>query len=155
MEIFGGGSNLIPVIDSNVSILMVHTLFFFLCYRVHVPLGSILGPLLFLIYINDLFSTVHTSNILSSADDTECYKLILELRDSAKLQHDLNSMAIWSRDWNLFFNTNKFIHLSFFPNFQPLTLLATPQFKPAIHIATLASLYQLSVILHGKITTTI
>ena len=61
----------------------------------------------------DLFSTVHTSNALSFADDTKCYKLILELRDSAKLQRDLNSMAIWSRDWNPFFNTNKFIHLSF------------------------------------------
>jgi len=94
---------------------MVHTLFFLPALS-GVPQGSILGPLLFLIYINDLFSTVHTSNALSFADETKCYKLILELRDSAKLQCYLNSMAIWSRHWNLFLNTNKFIHLSFNSN---------------------------------------
>ena len=45
----------------------------------------------------------------------KCYKLILELHDSAQLQCDL---AIWFRDWNMFFNTNKFIYLSFNFNFQ-------------------------------------
>ena len=78
-----------------------------------VPQGSILGPLLFLIYINDLFLSVRSSNALSFADDTKCYKQILEHLDSIQLQQDLDSMANWSRDWNQFFNTSKFIHLSF------------------------------------------
>jgi len=75
--------------------------------------GSIFGPLLFLIYVNDLYSSINSSNAVSFADDSKCYKLILELADSAKLQHDLNSMANWSSDWNISFNTSKFIHLSF------------------------------------------
>jgi len=59
--------------------------------------------LLFLTYISNLFWTVHAFNALSFADDTKCYKLILELCGLAKLQRDLNSMANWSRNWNLFF----------------------------------------------------
>lgn len=78
-----------------------------------VPQGSILGPLLFLVYINDLFSSIHCSNALSFADDTKCYKPILQLLDSFQLQQDLDSLSDWSRHWNLSFNFSKFIHLSF------------------------------------------
>ena len=78
-----------------------------------VPQGSILGPLLFLLYINDLFPTIQSSHILYFADDTKCFKLIHKDQDAQQLQQDLDSLAKWSVDWNLFFNTNKFIHLSF------------------------------------------
>ena len=77
-----------------------------------VPQGSILGPLLFLVYINDLFLSIQHSNAFSFADDTKLFKQIFDLVDSLQLQEDLNSLAVWSHDY-LAFNTNKFVHLSF------------------------------------------
>jgi len=76
-----------------------------------------------------IYSSIDSSNALSFADDTKCYKLILELADSAKLQHDLNSMANWSSDWNISFNTSKFMHLSFNANFYTSYLIDNSTIK--------------------------
>jgi len=80
-----------------------------------VPQGSILGPLLFLVYTSDLFLSIHHSKALSYADDTKCYKFIFELMDSLKLQDYLDSLSDWSGD-NLCFNAKKCVHLSFNTN---------------------------------------
>ena len=88
------------------------------------PIGSILGPLLFLVYIKYLFSAMYCSNAFSFADDTKCYKLILQLLDSLQLQQDLDSVSDWSRHCNFFFNS---IHLSFNLKFPLPTLLMVTQ----------------------------
>ena len=55
-----------------------------------VPQGSVLGPTLFLVYINDLEEGV-TGNILKFADDTKLFRKVKEIGDKQKLQDDISS----------------------------------------------------------------
>ena len=54
-----------------------------------VPQGSVLGPMLFLVYIDDLEEGV-TGNILKFADDTKLFRKVKEIGDNQKLQDDID-----------------------------------------------------------------
>ncbi len=72
-----------------------------------VPQGSILGPLLFLIYINDIVQNIH-SNIRLFADDTSLYIIVDDPTDaSVTLNTDLESIHQWSQRWLVKFNPSK------------------------------------------------
>ena len=65
--------------------------------RAGVPQGSVLGPLLFLIYINDLEEGIE-SHVNFFADDTSLFSIIKDPIVSAeKLQHNLNLISEWAR----------------------------------------------------------
>ena len=69
-----------------------------------VPQGSILGPLLFLIYINDLEINIK-SNIKFFADDTILYSIVKDPNLSAiDLNHDLDVINKWAHQWKFEFN---------------------------------------------------
>ena len=71
-----------------------------------IPQGSVLGPLLFLIYINDL--PIHVNSIIYMyADDTKIYREIRDKHDQEILQKDLDSLKAWSNQWLLKFHPKK------------------------------------------------
>ena len=68
--------------------------------------GSVLGPLLFLLYINDLPENIQ-SQVRLFADDTAVYLTVTNMQDSQVLQSDLESLQHWERTWDMEFNPGK------------------------------------------------
>ena len=72
-----------------------------------VPQGSVLGPLLFLVYINDLQNDV-LSTVNFFADDTMLYSVVRDPQLSAsQLNHDLDVIAKWAYQWKMVFNPDR------------------------------------------------
>ena len=71
-----------------------------------VPQGSVIGPVLFLLYINDINVNVQ-SKMRLFADDSVIYREIHCIKDHEILQQDLHALADWSRQWLMDFNIRK------------------------------------------------
>ena len=68
------------------------------------PQGSILGPLFFLVYINDLTADLKC-NVKLFADDKSLFTVAREANEAAKhMNHDLKLITQWANDWRLSFN---------------------------------------------------
>jgi hypothetical protein len=76
-----------------------------------VPQGSVLGPLLFLLYINDILTHMQ-SRVLLFADDMKLFRPIAGLHDAILLQSDLIYLHNWTTTWLLKLNSSKCKHLS-------------------------------------------
>jgi len=71
-----------------------------------IPQGSVLGPILFVVFINDLPKCVNSS-VFMFADDTKIYREISTKNDQLILQDDLNKLFEWSNKWLLKFHPDK------------------------------------------------
>ena len=71
-----------------------------------VPQGTVLGPLLFLVYINDLPEYISSSCGLF-ADDCVLYRPITNQIDQESLQKDLYNLQLWANKWLMMLNVNK------------------------------------------------
>ena len=71
-----------------------------------VPQGSILGPVMFLIYVNDIPDII-TSTAKLFADDSKIYRQINNVEDSIALQIDLTTLNLWADRWQMKFNPTK------------------------------------------------
>ena len=71
-----------------------------------IPQGSVLGPLLYVIYINDLLDNIESSGLLF-ADDTKLFRKVSRKSDAELLQKDIQLLEAWSKKWLLDFNGEK------------------------------------------------
>ena len=85
-----------------------------------VPQGTVLGPLLFLLHINDLPSHV-ISQIRLFADDCLLYRKIRSEEDQLLIQKDLESLEKWAQSWGMKFNATKCYVMSIHRSKKPLT----------------------------------
>ena len=73
-----------------------------------VPQGSIIGPLLFVIFINDMFSCISEgTNIALYADDTKIWRSIEQYDDHFVLQNDIDRLFAWSIENKMTFHPSK------------------------------------------------
>ena len=84
-----------------------------------VPQGTVMGPLLFLVYINDLPDNIKSS-VRLFADDCVIYKEIKSNQDAKILQKDLETLSAWEKLWQMKFNKDKCYVLRFPASRSPL-----------------------------------
>ena len=113
-----------------------------------VPQGTVLRPLLFLIYINDLPNSV-SSSISLFADGSYVYRRIRSTLDCKQLQKDLDNLVKWEKKWSMEFNPSKC-----------KVLIVRNKLKPVQHCYKMPGIYlenvtqekYLVVILHRKLS---
>src|SRR6267154_1089373 len=71
-----------------------------------VPQGSVLGPLLFIMFVNDMDQSV-LSQLLKFADDAKLFRCVSDPGGVDMLKDDLRSLNQWSEDWQIPFNADK------------------------------------------------
>ena len=116
-----------------------------------VPQGSVLGPLLFLLYIKDLPQNIQ-SQVRLFADDTAVYLTVDCSEDKDTLQADLDTLQEWERAWDMEFNQSKCQVLHITRSKQPLNTQYTlhDQVLQGFSIERVKNLYYMLKTLVGK-----
>ena len=101
-----------------------------------VPQGSILGPLLFLLFINDMPDSAKNSILAMFADDVKCFRRIVDINDCMSLQNDLDELYQWSKYWKLNFNSLKCKVISFTRNRNPIKFVYKINGEPLENVSS-------------------
>ena len=82
--------------------------------RSGVPQGSVLGPVLFVLFIDDIDVNIR-STVLKFADDTKLVAKVGSEKNREMLRRDLIGLFGWSQDWQMLFNLDKcaVVHFGF------------------------------------------
>ena len=72
-----------------------------------VPQRSLLGPILFLLFVNDMPNVINSATLAMFADDSKCYRIINDEAGFPKLQQNLVSLTTWSLSNELYFHPTK------------------------------------------------
>ena len=120
-----------------------------------VPQGSVLGPLLFLIYINDLTQNI-SANIKLFADDSSLFIKVVNVEEAHHtLTCDLNEISAWARLWKMKFNpdiSKQAIEVVFSCKYEKTRGVHPPLFFNDIPVARKTSTKHLGIILDEKLT---
>jgi len=84
-----------------------------------VPQGTVLGPLLFLVYVDDLPTRV-SSTVWMFADDCLLYREVHSVQDTKRLQDDLDSLQAREHDWLMEFNPSECEAITFTKKTKPV-----------------------------------
>ena len=112
-----------------------------------VPEGSVLGPSLFLAFINDL-PELFDSNCLLYADDLKVFRTVEAVGDSELLQNDLNRLHSWSQIWHITLNPIKCLHLRVSLKSNPLPVRFS---IGGIKLSQVTSMRDLGVIIDSRL----
>ena len=89
-----------------------------------IPQVSVLGPILFLLFINDLIECcIQYSKIYLFVDDAKLFRHITQDSDQTELQNGVNALQEWSQKWFLKLNASECMVISFSRNVEKATLI--------------------------------
>jgi hypothetical protein len=116
--------------------------------RSGVPQGSNLGPLFFIIFINDIELYLSKSKVLLYADDMKIYKSISNKQDAIDFQNDISNLIVWSQINKLEFNFSKCSVITFSRKRVPLIFNYS---MSNIHLVRLNKIRDLGVTLDSEL----
>lgn len=114
-----------------------------------VPQGSNLGPLLFLILIDDLQECIQHATCLLFADDLKLLMKICNSDDCIKLQLDLDAITAWADDSKLYFNIKKCVSMTYTRSKNPIEFIY--KIKGDV-LSSVKSIKDLGVVFDSKLT---